>query len=692
MNKNFLFFLFFSLNIIKVKTEDQNSRLLLTNITVGIYNIILKKKFACIAYDKGLKVSKDKFGNNKLNFRITEIHEKTQNISDVVNSNIKKDKKKFLINFKNSQLYIGVKIGKGKNYPIITSKVVQNNNNTISFEWEIINATENTFYIYNKAGCYLKDNKNDIVCAVNPISYVEFYMLKLYTEVNITKEDELILEKEPIDVFIKYIDLSDSNLVREGIHQISKDLDNEELRYSVRSILTNIPWVRKIFILMPNEKVRYFKDYELISDKIVYVKDKDILGYDSSNSHAFQYRIWKLKEFGLSDNVIVMDDDYFIGQPLNKSHFFYVENNKVLPSIVNVKYEIQTNSTANKEYDNLKKKISNSDREQTSDKFMYSVYKTYLFFISYFNSSIIVPYFTHNAIPANLNDLKELYDIIYNSPHRNATLDATYRHIETVQFQSSLIVYTYNKYKRKSNPLNNNYIDNANTVNGKYNYPLFCINTGNNKDYNDLSFIKTRLVMEKLYPTPTEYEVYNSSIVPDKAFEITTILKDELTALKNQKKIDDILKENYENNKIVENFEKCMNQLDMYRAENFIYDKKNKNRKMELDICRVNREKYGKKLNKFNNYIKNKIVKDKLDKIMKDKEINEKKIIEYKNINDNYLIEIKTIKKRDFFLYIIIYVELTIIGIFVVLFCIYYPMKKKNNNKNRLNDLFIKII
>ena len=60
---------------------------------------------------------------------------------------------------------------------------------------------------------------------------------------------------------IKYIDLKDSNLNRSGIIQIEKDFDNEELRYSIRSILSNIPWVRKIFIVMPNERIRYFKEY-----------------------------------------------------------------------------------------------------------------------------------------------------------------------------------------------------------------------------------------------------------------------------------------------------------------------------------------------------------------------------------------------------------------------------------------------
>ena len=111
---------------------------------------------------------------------------------------------------------------------------------------------------------------------------------------------------------IKYIDLRDPNLKRKGIHQIEKDYDNDELRYSIRSILMNISWIRKIFILMPNKKVRFFKEYKNIKNKIVYITDKNLLGYDSSNSNSFQFKVWKMKKFGISDNLIIMDDDCFI--------------------------------------------------------------------------------------------------------------------------------------------------------------------------------------------------------------------------------------------------------------------------------------------------------------------------------------------------------------------------------------------
>ena len=97
---------------------------------------------------------------------------------------------------------------------------------------------------------------------------------------------------------------------RTGIKQIQKDEDNEELRYSVRSILKYIPWVRKIFILMPSEKVKYFKPYDEIMEKIVYVKDKDVLGYESANIYAFTFNLFRLEKFGLANNFIYMDDDF----------------------------------------------------------------------------------------------------------------------------------------------------------------------------------------------------------------------------------------------------------------------------------------------------------------------------------------------------------------------------------------------
>ena len=84
---------------------------------------------------------------------------------------------------------------------------------------------------------------------------VKFKIRKLYEELRIKSEYLQIIQKEPIDVLIKYIDLSDPNLNREGIKHIKKDEDNGELKYCLRSIFKYIPWIRKIFILMPNDRL-----------------------------------------------------------------------------------------------------------------------------------------------------------------------------------------------------------------------------------------------------------------------------------------------------------------------------------------------------------------------------------------------------------------------------------------------------
>ena len=79
---------------------------------------------------------------------------------------------------------------------------------------------------------------------------------------------------------------------------------------------------------MTNENIRFFKNYNLINDKIVYVKDKNCIGYDSSNSNAFQFRYWKMKDFGMSDGFVVVGDDCFVRKKLKKTDFFILKKVK----------------------------------------------------------------------------------------------------------------------------------------------------------------------------------------------------------------------------------------------------------------------------------------------------------------------------------------------------------------------------
>ena len=565
-----IFILFICLLNIKNEPISMNE----INIPEGVFNIILKKKYSSISFGKEIKLTKDKLGSDSINFRFRKVTNSSN--SKLIYYTFEHIKKK---------LYLGINSNNKGTYSLFfNSEIIENK--TLSFEFTFKKIENNVYTIQNKNGCYLKGNNFKVICVKEdpPKPLTHFHLLKIFTEVQKSKNDELTLEKEPIDVLIKYIDLSDPYLVREGIPQIKKDNENEELKYSIRSILKNLPWVRKIFILMPNEKVRYFKDYDLIKEKIVYVKDKDFLGYDSANSHAFQYRLWKMKEFGMSDNFIVMDDDCFIGQSLNKSDFFYVENGKIVPAIISTSYQVHTQKTFLKEYNKIKKQVKKS-RDQSTNTFLYSMYNTYFFFIDYFKGPIIVPYFTHNAIPINVNDLKEIFDLVYASKYRNATLDSLYRHIDTLQFQSSVLIYTFNKYSRKVNMINYNYIDNEVTLRGKYNFPLFCINTGNNKDYSTLSFPITRLVMDKLFPVPTQYEINDYNSIPNLAFDVVKKMEDEIKNLNKNQDKETIIKLKSENQRKKKYLEKCDTVIKKYKINNKASLTKALSLKKELASC-----------------------------------------------------------------------------------------------------------
>ena len=162
---------------------------------------------------------------------------------------------------------------------------------------------------------------------------------------------------------------------------------------------------------MPNDKVKYFKPYKEIKDKIVYVKDKDILGFDSANIYAFTFNLFKLEKFGLSKNFIYMDDDFFIGKELNKSNFFYYEENekKVVPSLLNVEFgELYRDKTL-ENYENIFVTKDNIGT-QSFLAWALSLYSTDKFFLDYYKDmTLINPTPSHNAISYNIQDLKEIY-------------------------------------------------------------------------------------------------------------------------------------------------------------------------------------------------------------------------------------------------------------------------------------------
>ena len=394
-----------------------------------------------------------------------------------------------IINIKNNSYYIttifrNLELGINNEDKIILYRNKDKNN--LKFQWNIIKIDKKKYSLiknkYNNK--ILEVGKNELKFSDDNnllINSRHFFIFeKLFEEYKHKKEFLKKIFKEPIDIIIKYIDLNDKTLNRTGINQIYKDNDNEELRYSLRSILQYIPWVRKIFILMPNKFVKYFKSIDEINDKIKYINDKNLLGFDSANIQSFLFNLFRIENFGLSKNFIYMEDDYFIGKKLYKEDLFYYEEkeNKIVPFIISyVFYKINKTFLFNN-YFKLKRKETIDPH--SNEGFNHQIYNTEKFLLEQNNRSLIKVLFTHNSIPENIDDLKEIFNESKKYKYNNATLFSKYRHILSLCHQHFLNIYNLNIKHRKVHLIISSYIRMEKIKKVKLNKDLFVINTGGN--------------------------------------------------------------------------------------------------------------------------------------------------------------------------------------------------------------------
>lgn len=320
--------------------------------------------------------------------------------------------------------------------------------------------------------------------------------------------EENFLNSIPVDVIYTYADVSDPDLHLSS--KYSKDIENEELKYSIRSILKNIPWIRKIFIFMPNSKVRYLKD-QFSDDRIVYVTDKEIFGVDIVSVIAKEFNLWKLKDIGCTENVIYFNDDYFIGRKLRKSDFFYKDNEKIVPYIfyrdLIVKRSYLELNKQLRYYISLKK----NKFEHTPELYYTQLLNGYLFLSKILKTDpLYVPLdirkTMHNAQGFNLTELKKLYNLVKNNyEYADDCLKGLYRNEKQMTAPVLYDSYFFNKENRKLSTIDYAFIDISNTSEHRLDYSLFCINTGN-RFYSDEQKIKAREVLNKIFPEKSVYE------------------------------------------------------------------------------------------------------------------------------------------------------------------------------------------
>lgn len=96
--------------------------------------------------------------------------------------------------------------------------------------------------------------------------------------------------------------------------------DNDELKYSLRAVEKNAPWIRKIFIVTDNQKPDWL---DTSNPKIQIVDHKEIMPEEALpcfNSSLIEHFLYRIP--GLSEHFLFSNDDMYINRPVTPSTFF----------------------------------------------------------------------------------------------------------------------------------------------------------------------------------------------------------------------------------------------------------------------------------------------------------------------------------------------------------------------------------
>jgi UDP-N-acetylglucosamine-lysosomal-enzyme len=111
-----------------------------------------------------------------------------------------------------------------------------------------------------------------------------------------------------------------NNIEEEDVGSANRYRDSEELRYSLRSLVKNAPWIRKIYIVTDNQ-IPYWLNLEnerisIISHQEIFLNKSHLPVFSSPAIEANIHRIP-----GLSKQFIYFNDDVFLGSKTHPDDF-----------------------------------------------------------------------------------------------------------------------------------------------------------------------------------------------------------------------------------------------------------------------------------------------------------------------------------------------------------------------------------
>ena len=319
--------------------------------------------------------------------------------------------------------------------------------------WKIIpKINENNQLIY-----YIQNKKTKKYWYYSEPSYRDKIILTLIEEKYLNKNNEFKLielqlnSKNTIffDLLIKYKDLPIQKANISKISKIKKEHINEMMRFFILYILKNIYWVRKIFILIPNEQINFLKLSKDIKKRIVLLKEKekDILEFNFTSDNIFGFNMLKMKKFGLNKYFIFLNNSFFIDNPLNKSNFFYEENGIIVPYLIsNSFYEINK-EIMQKKIDNFL--LNNNNTEIYFEKeFDIIKQKAILFLYEIFGNDDIshehklIKYKKiYIILPIKMSEIEEIYYYIFKNSDKY--MNKSFFDLFSTSFDFNLITWNF---------------------------------------------------------------------------------------------------------------------------------------------------------------------------------------------------------------------------------------------------------
>lgn len=109
-------------------------------------------------------------------------------------------------------------------------------------------------------------------------------------------------------------------------------LDNDELQFAVTSVLRNMSWVRKIYIVSDGEVPAFIQKLSYNEQqKIQTIAHNQIIEWQylpTFNSHVIEAHLHKISD--LSEHFIYFNDDVIPARPLRQTHFFQTNGLAIL--------------------------------------------------------------------------------------------------------------------------------------------------------------------------------------------------------------------------------------------------------------------------------------------------------------------------------------------------------------------------